>query len=179
MTFTNGTRQTFQLRASITQPFIELDEASSAAYDFGKVHQAQGEHAREIGLTNPSNAAARWSIKHQPVKLTAQEIARRRAQMLAGKAEDEPEDDGAAFEFASMSGTLPPMHGELPARVPLSVRFTPQKPGKFRATYLFRVAKGFPAKVTLSGEATLLEENMDVIVNEQHLRLMQPGTLGY
>ena len=50
---------------------------------------------------------------------------------------------------------------------------------KFRATYLFRVAKGFPAKVTLSGEATLLEENMDVIVTEQHLRLMQPGTLGY
>ena len=101
------------------------------------------------------------------------------------------------------------MHGELPARVPLSVRFTPPKPGKFRATYLFRVAKGFPAKVTLtltltptltltltptltlpltltflakvtlSGEATLLEENMDVIVTEQHLRLMQPGTLGY
>jgi hypothetical protein len=113
------------------------------------------------------------------VKLTAQEIARRRAQMLAGKAAEEPEDDAAAFEFASMTGTLPPMHGEIPARVPLSVRFTPPKPGKFRATYLFRVAKGFPAKVTLSGEATLLEENMDVIVTEQHLRLMQPGTLGY
>ena len=37
VTFTNGTRQTFQLRAAITQPFIELDEASSTAYDFGKV----------------------------------------------------------------------------------------------------------------------------------------------
>ena len=46
-----------------------------------------------------------------------------------------------------MSGTLPPMRGEIPARVPLSVRFTPPKPGKFRATFLFRVAKGFPAKV--------------------------------
>ena len=39
------------------------------------------------------------------------------------------------------------MRGEIPARVPLSVRFTPPKPGKFRATFLFRVAKGFPAKV--------------------------------
>ena len=36
------------------------------------------------------------------------------------------------------------MRGEIPARVPLSVRFTPPKPGKFRATFLFRVAKGFP-----------------------------------
>ena len=35
-----------------------------------------------------------------------------------------------------------------------------------------------PTQVTLSGEATLREENMDVIVTEQHLRLMQPGTLG-
>ena len=91
---------------------------------------------------------------HAPlqVRLTAQEIARRRAQRLAGKAEDEPEDSAEAFEFASTSGMLPPKHGKLSVRVPLSVRFTPPAPGKFRATFLFRVAKGFPAKVAQHGQ---------------------------
>ena len=47
------------------------------------------------------------------------------------------------------------------------------------STFLFKVAHGFPAKVTLRGVATLREEDMDVIHPERHLRVMQPGTLGY
>ena len=56
---------------------------------------------------------------------------------------------------------------------------------KFRATYLFRVAKGFPAKVTLSQRrearppCSRRSEHGRHRHPEQHLRLMQPGTLGY
>ena len=61
----------------VTQPYIEID-VPELTLDFGAVHLSMV-HEVEIGLTNPTEAEACWSIKHAPVKLTAREIARQRS----------------------------------------------------------------------------------------------------
>ena len=81
------------------------------------------------------------------------------------------------FEFAQTSGAIGRRVGQIPARVPLALKFVPTEPGYFKSTFTFKVAHGFPAKLTVIGEATLREEDLDVIPPERHLRLLMSGML--
>ena len=176
VTFTNGAVQSFPLVAAVTQPYLVID-VPELTLDFGAVHLAMA-HEHEIGLSNPTEAEARWSIKHTPVKMTAREIARQRS-LEHDVNHREPEDLPEVFDFASWTGVVPARHGQIPARMPLAARFVPKVPGYYKSSFTFKVAHGFPAKLTLLGMATLREEDLDVIKPEQHLRLMRPGTLGH
>ena len=158
----------------VTQPYIEID-VPELTLDFGAVHLSMV-HEVEIGLTNPTEAEACWSIKHAPVKLTAREIARQRSQEAAGGG-PEPDDVPEFFEFGTTSGAIRPRGGQIPDRVPLAVKFVPKVSGSFKSSFSFKVEKGFPAKLTVLGTATLREENLDVVMPHQHLRLMHEGTL--
>ena len=62
-----------------------------------------------------------------------------------------------------------------PERVPLNVTFLPKVPGRYRCTFNIKVKNGMTAKLEVTAEATLREEDMDVVASDKHLRLMQLG----
>ena len=55
--------------------------------------------------------------------------------------------------------------------------FRPQRagPGRYRCTFNLKVMNGMTAKLELTAEATLREEDIDVVAADKHLRLMQLG----
>merc|ERR1712216_449114 len=64
VSFSNGHVQTFPLIAAITQPYVVVD---LPRVDLGTCHISTPS-AIELGLTNPSEAEASWTLVHQPIK---------------------------------------------------------------------------------------------------------------
>jgi hypothetical protein len=129
-------------------------------------------------MHNPTEAEARWTIAHVPYKrppANSAAGARLKASMLAG--ETLPTDEPSAFEFSETSGVLLPKGGMVPVPYPLTVRFVPKAAGKYRCVYAFKVRAGMTSKLELSAEATLREEDGEVIAIDKHIRLMQPGEI--
>ena len=62
-------------------------------------------------------------------------------------------------------------------RQPLSIQFVPKAAGRYRCTYAIKVRNGMTARLEVSAEATLREEDIDVVASDKHLRLMQLGEL--
>ena len=74
-----------------------------------------------------------------------------------------------------MTGQLPPRNGMVPERQPLCIKFLPKDAGKYRCTYTIKVRNGMTARLEVNAEATLREEDIDVVAADKHLRLMQVG----
>ena len=80
--------------------------------------------------------------------------------------------------FADGEANLaPPRRGMVPERFPLVVKFLPKAAGRYRCTFNVKVKNGMTARFEVSAEATLREEDMDVVGADKHLRLMQLGEL--
>ena len=63
----------------------------------------------------------------------------------------------------------------VPERQPLSVKFLPRDAGRYRCTYNLKVRNGMTARLEVTAEATLREEDIDIVASDKHLRLMQLG----
>ena len=55
--------------------------------------------------------------------------------------------------------------------------FRPKKAGVYRSTFAVRVRHGMHAKLELSAEATLAEEDCEVVPVDKQLRLMRLGEI--
>ena len=180
ITFANGTLQSFPLLAVTTTPYIELSPPivhGTPSVAFGKSHLSL-EPERQLQMHNPTEAEAAWSISHQPYKpppANSAAGARAKAAELAG--EVLPTDDPTVFVFDQMSGYIAPKDGRTPVRYPLKVRFVPKAPGKYCCIFALKVRAGHTAKLEVSAEATLREEDTDVVCTDKHLRLMQYGEI--
>ena len=180
ITFANGTVQTFPLLAVTTTPYLELSPPpvhGTPSLPFGVTHVSHTP-TRELEIWNPTEIEAKWSIIHVPYKPPAANSAagaRAKAAALAG--EVLPTDDPTAFEFSEREGTLAPRGGVQPVHYPLWVKFKPKAAGLYRSTYNVKVRAGMTAKLELTAEATLREEDWDVAYADKHLRLMQPGEI--
>ena len=53
----------------------------------------------------------------------------------------------------------------------------PSAPGRYHSAFSFRVKHGMSARVELTAEATLREEDVEVVPTDKHLRLMLPGEI--
>lgn len=187
ISFSNGSEQTFPLLAVVTQPFLEarLPDAADGGrapsttlgVDFGKSH-ARESPSRLVQLTNPTEAEASWSIVHVTPKPPQPGTPAASAAAAALKAGVElPTDDAGAFEFGSKGGVIPPRRGETATPVPIEVRFRPSAAGRYKSTFVVRVRAGIHARLELTAEATLREEDCKVVPLDKHLRLMLPGEL--
>jgi hypothetical protein len=180
ITFANGSVQTFPLLAVATTPFLEMNVPpvyGTPSLSFGVTHITHSPD-RDIDIWNPTEAEAAWSISHLPYKAppaASAAGARAKAALLAG--ETLPTDDPSVFDFDRWNGVIPPRGGMIPAHHPLKVRFLPKEAGKYRCTFNIKVKNGMLAKLEVSGEATLREENIDVVHRDKHLTLMQDGEI--
>jgi len=182
ITYANGSVQTFPLLAVTTTPFVELSapngERGCPALTFGVTHVSLSP-STSLEIWNPTEADAEWKIQHAPYKpppATTAAGARARAALAAGEAL--PLDEPSAFVFDRMSGELAPRKGNVPERQPLSIQFTPKAgAGRYRSTFAIKVRHGMTAMLEVSAEATLREEDINVIGPDKHLRLMQLGEL--
>ena len=178
ITYANGSVQTFPLLAVTTTPFVELSAApvfGTPSVPFGMTHISHTPE-RSIEMWNPTEAEAKWTITHVPYKAppaASAAGARAKAALLAG--ESLPIDDPTVFEFDRREGHLPPRSGMVPERQPLSVKFLPRDAGRYRCTYNLKVRNGMTARLEVTAEATLREEDIDIVASDKHLRLMQLG----
>lgn len=178
ITFANGSVQTFPLLAVTTTPFVELSvppvHGTPSLY-VGVTHISYSPE-RSIEIWNPTEAEAKWTIAHLAYKAPpAASAAGARAKAAALAGETLPTDDPTVFEFDRTSGTLPARGGMVPERQPLTVKFLPKEPGKYRCTFNIKVRNGMTARLEVNAEATLREEDIDVVAADKHLRLMQLG----
>ena len=178
ITFASGSVQTFPLLAVTTTPFVELSVPpifGTPSLGFGVTHISHTP-MRSIEIWNPTEAEARWAISHLPYKAPpAASAAGARAKAAALAGETLPIDDPTVFEFDRTVGLLPPRGGMTPERVPLNVKFLPKEAGKYRCTFNIKVKNGMTAKLEVTAQATLREEDIDVVASDKHLRLMQIG----
>ena len=180
ISFANGTVQTFPLLAVTTTPYIELSPPlvhGVPTLAFGATHVLHPQE-REIQLVNPTEAVAEWSIKHVPYRApppTSAAGARAKAAALAG--ETLPIDDPSAFDFSARSGVIEPRGGMVPTPFPLLVTFKPPAAGKYRCSFAMKVRAGMTVRLECQAEATLREEDIDVISTDKHIRLMQLGEI--
>jgi len=174
ITFSNGTVQTFPLVAVITSPFLELSEPSLV---FKRCH-IDADRELELGLFNPSEVDAAWSLSHIPApKPAALSSSKRAAAAAAAAAADAPADEPGVFVFSAEKGVVPARGGNIPERHPLRIRFKPKAAGRYKSIFMFKVTHGISTRFEVSAEATLREEDLDIIPPERHLRLIMPGML--
>ena len=117
--------------------------------------------------------SARERGNYRPSQTIISQHGCAKAAPLAG--ESLPIDDPSVFEFDRMQGHLPPRNGMVAERQPLSIKFMPKDAGRYRCTYTIKVRNGMTARLEINAEATLREEDIDVVASDKHLRLMQLG----
>jgi len=178
ITFANGSVQTFPLLAVTTTPFVELSAPpayGTPSLAFSRTHISHAPE-RSVEIWNPTESEAKWTISHLPYKTPpAHTAAGARAKAAALAGEVLPIDDPTVFEFDRLQGQLPPRNGMVPERQPLVIKFLPKNAGRYRCTYTIKVKNGMTAKLEVNAEATLREEDIDVVSADKHLRLMQTG----
>lgn len=188
ITYTNGSLQSFPLLAVTTRPYVEISPVP------GEMRPGRGQvvhgvptikmepthlsllPVREVTIHNPTEAVCDWTLVHIPYKpppAASAAGAREKAFLIAGG--KLPTDDPTVFEFSTYGGTLPARAGLVPTRYPLSVRFKPKVPGTYRCVWALKVRAGMTQRIEVNAEATMREEDVEVVVTDKHLRLMQIG----
>lgn len=188
VTFANGSVQSFPLLAVTTVPYVEVSPTP------GEMRPGRGQpvHSvptiliapthlslhpeREVTIHNPTETVCEWNLQHVPYKpppAASAAGAREKAFLLAGNTL--PTDDPSVFEFSTYGGELERRAGKVPTRYPLTVRFVPKVPGKYRCLFAIKVRAGMTTRIEVNAESTTREEDVDVVVTDKHLRLMQVG----